>query len=244
MWLGEARLEGHARIQRQHHVPGWRRWRRHVGRMTSRRPTRSTWNWVFHASAQSASRTIRVVSSPIGRNPKACRWPSATSPLRWPFGRRRIEPGRYARTIAGLLGIDDGTEPLIGQPEARLDAGPARREPGQDLADRLDGLDVGGDRKLKPRPSSPRSGGSAASAAAIAPRGPGCRARAACRGPCRAARRPRLQPTARHTVRFALSRGHPSPDRRCRRPAAPPRPTRPPAPRAAGAAASRASSAR
>ena len=45
--------------------------------MTSRRPIRSTGKWLFHASAQSASRTRRVRSSPIGRSPKACRWPSA-----------------------------------------------------------------------------------------------------------------------------------------------------------------------
>ena len=50
---------------------------RHVGRMTSRRPTRSTGKCSFQASAQSSSWTTRVCSSPIGRSSNACRWPSA-----------------------------------------------------------------------------------------------------------------------------------------------------------------------
>ena len=54
-------------------------WRRQVGRMTSRRPTRRTGKYAFQASAQSASWTIRVRSSPIGRSPKAWRWPSASA---------------------------------------------------------------------------------------------------------------------------------------------------------------------
>ena len=41
-------------------------------------PTRSTGKCAFQASAQSASWTSRVVSSPIGRSPNAWRWPSAS----------------------------------------------------------------------------------------------------------------------------------------------------------------------
>ena len=58
---------------------GSRRWRRQVGRMTSRRPTRRTGKYAFQASAQSASWTTRVRSSPIGRRPNAWRWPSASA---------------------------------------------------------------------------------------------------------------------------------------------------------------------
>ena len=47
--------------------------------MTSRRPTRSTGKYAFQASAQSASSTTRVRSSPIGRSPNAWRWPSASA---------------------------------------------------------------------------------------------------------------------------------------------------------------------
>ena len=57
--------------------PCRRRWRRQVGRMTSRRPTRRTGKWAFQAVAQSASWTTRVSSSPIGRSPNAWRWPRA-----------------------------------------------------------------------------------------------------------------------------------------------------------------------
>ena len=57
---------------------GARRCRRHVGRITSRRPIRMTGKCAFHASAQSASWTSRVVSSPIGRSPNAWRWPRAS----------------------------------------------------------------------------------------------------------------------------------------------------------------------
>ena len=47
--------------------------------VTIRRPTRRTGKCAFQASAQSASWTSRVVSSPIGRSPKAWRCPSAVA---------------------------------------------------------------------------------------------------------------------------------------------------------------------
>ena len=58
---------------------GWRRCRRQVGRITSRRPTRRTGKCAFQASAQSSSCTIRVRSSPIVRSPNAWRCPSASA---------------------------------------------------------------------------------------------------------------------------------------------------------------------
>ena len=61
---------------------GAARWRRQVGRITMRRPTRSTGKCAFQASAQSASSTSRVRSLPIGRSPKACRWDRAASASR------------------------------------------------------------------------------------------------------------------------------------------------------------------
>ena len=98
--------------------PGCRRWRRQVGRMTSRRPIRSTGKWLFQASAQSASRTSRVCRSPIGRSPNAWRWPSAVVAsaiaASTPAGSM---PGRYARTIAGLAGSTTAPRPSSVRPK-------------------------------------------------------------------------------------------------------------------------------
>ena len=69
----EAGPEGHPRIERDDDVVRRRRWRRQVGRMTIRRPTRRTGKYAFQASAQSVSWTTRVWSSPIGRRPNAWR---------------------------------------------------------------------------------------------------------------------------------------------------------------------------
>jgi hypothetical protein len=98
--------------------PGCRRWRRHVGRMTSRRPIRSTGKWLFHASAQSASRTIRGLSSPIGRSPNAWRWPSAVVASAMAGSTRAgSRPGRYARTMAGLVGSTTAPRPSSVSPK-------------------------------------------------------------------------------------------------------------------------------
>ena len=72
--------EGHPGIERDDDVVGRARdAAASVGRITSRRPTRSTGKCAFQASAQSASSTRRVRSSPIGRRPNAWRWPSASA---------------------------------------------------------------------------------------------------------------------------------------------------------------------
>ncbi len=87
-----------SRPTRQSRVVGWRpvpkampgssamttssataRCRRQVGRMTIRRPSRRTGKWRFQALAQSASWISRVCSSPMGRSPKAWRWPRSAS---------------------------------------------------------------------------------------------------------------------------------------------------------------------
>jgi hypothetical protein len=83
--------------------PGERRWRRHVGRMTSRRPIRITGKYAFHASAQSASWTIRVRSSPIAavRRPGGARGPSRPRPRRGPRSRDRARAGTRARSPVG-----------------------------------------------------------------------------------------------------------------------------------------------
>ena len=60
-------------IQVEDDVVGLAACSRQVGLITIRRPTRRTGKCAFHASAQSASWTIRVVSSPIGRRPNAWR---------------------------------------------------------------------------------------------------------------------------------------------------------------------------
>ena len=85
---------------------GAARCRRQVGRMTSRRPTRRTGKCAFQASAQSASWTTRVRSSPIGRRPNAWRWPSASADLAdGALGRRRDRaPAGRPATIAGRVG--------------------------------------------------------------------------------------------------------------------------------------------
>src|SRR6185369_9761157 len=85
--------------------PGAGSWASQVGRMTSRRPIRITGKWAFQASAQSASWTTRVVSSPIGRSPNAWRWPSASAAS--PAARSAApgsRAGTYARTIDGRVG--------------------------------------------------------------------------------------------------------------------------------------------
>ena len=62
-----------------------------------------------------------------------------------PVARRHIGPddGRPSR-------VQPGAEALIDQLEGRLHGGPAGRRPTEDLADRLDRLDIGFDRKLQP----------------------------------------------------------------------------------------------
>ena len=103
------------------------RWRRHVGRMTMRRPTRRTGKYAFQASAQSASWTMRVRSSPIGRRPNAWRWPSASRGLGDPplrggrIARRQIGPDRRRPGR-----VDTRPEPLVDELEGRLDG---RRHP-------------------------------------------------------------------------------------------------------------------
>src|SRR2546422_3991164 len=73
--------------------------------MTSRRPIRITGKCAFHASAQSASWTMRVWSSPMGRSPKACRWPSAAPASATAVRTTTRSVARtYARTRAGRDG--------------------------------------------------------------------------------------------------------------------------------------------
>ena len=130
---------------------GARRWRRQVGRMTSRRPMRMTGKYAFHASAQSASWTTRVRSSPIGRSPNACRCPSAVA--------TSATARSVGRTVARRQVCPDGRRPgrvhpraeaFVDELECGLDRGPAGRRAAEDLADRLDRLDVRLDRELEP----------------------------------------------------------------------------------------------
>ena len=127
---------------------------------------------------------------------------------------RRIQAGEVSPHDGRLSRVDDRAQALVAQPEAGLDAGSTRGKASQDLADRFDGLDVGGDRKLDPgaRPKRLETGG-------VALRG--------------AVGRRAVPP----------SQGHPSSDRIVR-PREPPRPTPRPTPRVAHAAASIAWSAR
>ena len=155
---------GRARGRRR---PGRGRWRRQVGRMTSRRPTRRTGKCAFQASAQSSSWTIRVRSSPIGRRPNACRWPSASATL----GRGALGGRAVAR---GHVGADDRRPGRVdaarpgprrrARTRARRDV-PPRRDPAEDLADRLDRLEVGLDRELEPGAAARRRSAIAPSSA-------------------------------------------------------------------------------
>src|SRR5215210_395938 len=84
--------------------PGSARWRRQVGRMTIRRPIRSTGKCSFHASAQSPSATILVRSCPIGRRPNAWRCPSAWVVSATARSAAPASPaGTYPRTTAGRV---------------------------------------------------------------------------------------------------------------------------------------------
>ena len=90
--------------------PAARRWRRQVGRMTSRRPTRRTGKCAFQASAQSSSWTTRVRRSPIGAQPErlevaerlgdARRRPPRPRPRRARAGSPRTMAGRVGSTRA------------------------------------------------------------------------------------------------------------------------------------------------
>ena len=55
--------------------PGTASWSRQVGLMTMRRPIRRTGKCSFQAVAQSSSWTTPTSRSPMGRRPKAVRWP-------------------------------------------------------------------------------------------------------------------------------------------------------------------------
>ena len=93
--------------------------------------------------ASSARRSAAARMPGGGRAPRSPpRSPAPTRPRR----RREIRPDdRRPRRV------DARAEPLVDQLERRLHARPDRRHPPQDLADRLDGLDVGRDRELEPR---------------------------------------------------------------------------------------------
>src|SRR3954451_6379387 len=80
--------------------------------MTMCRPTRRTGKYAFHASAQSSSWTSLVRTGPIGRNPKAWRWPSAASTS--PAAAAAVagsRAGTYPRTVAGRLGSTRAPRP-------------------------------------------------------------------------------------------------------------------------------------
>ena len=92
--------------------PSAARCRRQVGRITSRRPTRSTGKCRFHSSAQSASSIRRVVTSPIGRRSNTCRWPRAcvtSSTVRSTASGSLAST--YARTIADRAGSTRAPSP-------------------------------------------------------------------------------------------------------------------------------------
>ena len=65
-------------------------------------------------------------------------------------GLRRRAPGRYARTIAGRVGSRRAPRPSSTSSKAGSTLVPTGRDARQDLADGLDGLDVGHDRQLEP----------------------------------------------------------------------------------------------
>ena len=77
------------------------------------------------------------------------------------LGHRAIGRGPVARRQVGAHGgrpgrIQPGAETLVHELERGLDRCPARRHPAEDLADRLDRLDVGVDRQLEPGPRTAR----------------------------------------------------------------------------------------
>src|ERR1019366_2766276 len=61
-----------------------------------------------------------------------------------------VAAGQVGPDDRRLVRVDPRAKALVDQLEAGLDTGPARGEPRQDLADRLDRLEVGPDRQLDP----------------------------------------------------------------------------------------------
>ena len=129
-------------------------WRRHVGRMTSRRPTRSTGKCRFHASPSRPRRSgaSSARRSAAGRTPA-----DGPGPVSLP--RRSVRPP--AGSLASHVRADDrrpcridaGAQPLVDELEPGFHARAAGRNPTEDLADRLDRLGVGLDRELEPEGS-------------------------------------------------------------------------------------------
>ena len=123
--------------------------------MTRRRPTRRTGKYAFQASAQSSSWTIRVRSSPIGPQPERLEVAERLGDLgRGGLGRGRVARGHVAADDGRPRRVDARAEPLLDEVEGRLDGRPAGRDPAEDLADRLDRLEVRLDRELQPGPGS------------------------------------------------------------------------------------------
>ena len=131
--------------------PGCRRWRRQVGRMTIRRPIRSTPTWRFQAVGP-----VGLVDDLRPQLPDLPQ-PEGLEVAQRPVHLAGRAPGgrRVARREVGPHGgrrrrVDRGAEPFVDEREPGLDAHAARGDAGQDLADRLDGLRVAGDRQLEP----------------------------------------------------------------------------------------------
>ena len=62
----------------------------------------------------------------------------------------RVETGQIGPHHRRQGGIDDCAQALVAEREAGFHARSAGSKPGEDLADRLHGFDIGGDRKLDP----------------------------------------------------------------------------------------------
>ncbi len=130
---------------------GARRWRRQVGRITRRRPIRMTGKYAFQASAQSASWTIAGPQFADRAQAERLEVPQRLGHLEHGLVRRGTIAGRHVRAHGRRPGqVQPRAESLLDQLEGRFDGCPAGCRSAQDLADGLDGLDVGLDRQLEP----------------------------------------------------------------------------------------------
>ena len=189
----QARPERHARVEREHDVVGSAAVSP-PGRADDEPPPDAQDREVAPSRPPPSPPRARSGSaarrSAAGRTPGDGRAPRRPRPRR-PRPRPRRAPGTYAANHGRPARIDPGAESLVDEVERRLDGRAAGGDPAEDLADRLDRLEVRLDRELQPGPGRP------ARRVVRAPTSPTGRA---CRG-CRRAPRDRLAGILRRTPR-------------------------------------------
>ena len=131
--------------------PGCRRCRRHVGRMTSRRPAAGPGSAPSRPPPSRPRRPRRVRSIADRAQAECLEVPERGRDLVLRSLRRRGVAGRHVGPDDRRPGrVKTSRESFLDELEGRLDARTARGHPAEDLTDCLDGLHVGLDRELQP----------------------------------------------------------------------------------------------